>query len=148
MEKYSWLSSLLSGTSEREELAHTQREHKDKSSSAQLGAGAGSQSLEMAIGRVLAGASGSRRAPRQGRRLLQQLQCVTLEKPWAARIFFASLLKVGYFLYLCIVVSCDSARKVLELKWSDFSLYPEYICLILSLEKKWGESCRGDNEDN
>lgn len=38
-------------------LALAQSEHKDRSSSAQLGAGVGSQSLEIALGHVLAGRS-------------------------------------------------------------------------------------------
>lgn len=62
-------------------MALTQSEHKDKSSSAQLGAGVGSQSLEIALGHVLAGGSVNLMTPRQGGRVLQHLCCMTLEKP-------------------------------------------------------------------
>lgn len=71
----------FSGTSEEDWLALTQSEHKDKSSSAQLGAGVGSQSLEIALGHVLAGGSVNLMTPRQGGRVLQHLCCMTLEKP-------------------------------------------------------------------
>lgn len=71
----------MPGASKQNELALTQRGHKDKSSSAQLGMGVGSQSLEIAVGCVLAGESVDQMTPRQGGKVPQRLCCMTVEKP-------------------------------------------------------------------
>lgn len=91
-----WLDWLLPGASEQDWLARAQNEQKDKSSSAQLGAVAGSQSPELAISPGQAGGSVDQMPPRQGRRVLQHPSCLTLEKPWADLVFFAKKCQVFF----------------------------------------------------
>lgn len=71
----------MPGTYNQDELAFSQGEHKDKSSSAQLGMGVGSQRLEIAISKALASTSADQMTPMQEGSVLELLCCVTLEKP-------------------------------------------------------------------
>lgn len=114
--------ALFPGASEEDGLALAQREHKDKSSSAQLGAGVGSQSLEIALGHVLAGRSVSLMTPRQGGRVLQPLCCVTLEKPWADLISFAKkwFIKSTFVLQL-LAIPVEKSRN-----WNEAAL----VCIL------------------
>lgn len=128
-----WLGSFFPGTCEEDGLALSQSEHKDRSSSAQLGAGVGSQSLQIALGHVLAGRSVDLMTPRQGGRVLQPLCCVTLEKPWAdlvssAKKWFIKSAFVSQLLAIPIWKSCN---------WNEAAL----VCILNTSvwEKKWGE---------
>lgn len=114
MEKDLCQGLLLPGTSNQDELALSQSEHKDKSSSAQLGAGVGSQRLEIAISEVLASTSTDQMTPMQDGSVQEHLSAyTTLEKPSADLVCLAKkgFIERRVFLYLCIAASCNSARR-------------------------------------